>query len=103
MFPQLTAGSAWAILLIDFVISLFAAVLLYYVVLSGLEEKRKTLGLLDGIGISSRQKKYFAYGETILAGCLAIPLGLILGIGILFACIQYLTKFIFLPMILKYT
>lgn len=87
-----TAGSAWAILLIDFVISLFAAVLLYYVVLSGLEEKRKTLGLLDGIGISSRQKKYFAYGETILAGCLAIPLGLILGIGILFACIQYLNK-----------
>lgn len=87
-----TAGSAWAILLIDFVISLFAAVLLYYVVLSGLEEKRKTLGLLDGIGISSRQKKYFAYGETILAGCIAIPLGLILGIGILFASIQYLNK-----------
>lgn len=87
-----TSGSAWAILLIDFVISLFAAVLLYYVVLSGLEEKRKTLGLLDGIGISASQKKYFAYGETILAGCLAIPLGLILGIGILFACIQYLNK-----------
>lgn len=86
------AGSAWAILLVDFVISMFAAVLLYYVILSGLEEKRKILGLLDGIGISSHQKKCFAYGETLLAGCLALPVGMILGIGILFGCIRHLNK-----------
>ena len=49
---EVKAGSAWAIGMIDFVITIFAAVILYYVVLSGMEEKLKTAGLLDGIGIS---------------------------------------------------
>ena len=53
---EVKAGSAWAIGMIDFVITIFAAVILYYVVISGMEEKLKTVGLLDGIGISDGQK-----------------------------------------------
>ena len=45
------AGSAWAIGMIDFVITIFAAVILYYVVISGMEEKLKTVGLLAGANI----------------------------------------------------
>ena len=45
-----TAGSAWAIALIDGVIVLFAAALLYYVVLSGLEEKLKTHPAVEWLG-----------------------------------------------------
>lgn len=89
-----TAGSAWAIALIDGVIVLFAAALLYYVVLSGLEEKLKTLGLLDGIGISDRQKRLYIYGENLLAGCLAVPLGMLLGLAGLAASIRYLNQWV---------
>lgn len=85
-----TAGSAWAILLLDFVIALFAAALLYYASLSGMEEKLKITGLLDGIGISEKQKLGFAFGENLLAGCLAIPAGVLLGLLALSASIRWL-------------
>lgn len=84
------AGSAWAILLLDFVIALFGAALLYYVSLSGMEEKLKITGLLDGIGISEGQKLCFAFGENLLAGCVAIPVGILLGIAALALSIRWL-------------
>ncbi|WP_143468819.1 ABC transporter permease [Lachnoclostridium sp. An118] len=84
------AGSAWAILLLDFVIALFGAALLYYVSLSGMEEKLKITGLLDGIGISEGQKLCFAFGENLLAGCVAIPAGILLGIAALAFSIRWL-------------
>ena len=91
-----TAGSAWAIILIDIVIVFFAAALLYYVVLSGLEEKLKTLGLLDGIGVSDQQKRIYIYGENVLAGMLAVPLGTVFGLGTLAVSIRQLNQW-FLP------
>lgn len=91
---QTTAGSLVAIILMDVVIVLFAAALLYYVVLSGLEEKLKTLGLLDGIGISDRQKRLYIYGENLLAGLLAVPLGTLLGMGGLAVSIRYLNQWV---------
>ena len=90
------AGSAWAVILIDIVIVFFAAALLYYAVLSGMEEKLKTLGLLDGIGISDQQKRLYIYGENLLAGMLAVPIGTILGLLALAVSIRYLNQW-FLP------
>lgn len=87
-----TAGSAWSILLLDFVIILFAAVMLYYVVLSGLSEKLRTVGLLDGIGISDKQKKIYVFGENILAGLVAVPLGMVLGFAALAVGVDFLNE-----------
>lgn len=89
------AGSAWAILLLDFVIALFGAALLYYVSLSGMEEKLKITGLLDGIGISEGQRLCFAFGENLLAGCVAIPAGILLGIAALALSIRWLGERLF--------
>ena len=89
------AGSAWAILLLDFVIALFGAALLYYVSLSGMEEKLKITGLLDGIGISEGQRLCFAFGENLLAGCVAIPAGILLGIVALALSIRWLGERLF--------
>lgn len=89
-------GSAVSIILMDFVIILFTAVLLYYIVLSGLEDKLKTAGLLDGIGISPMQKNFYLTGELWLAGFLAIPLGCILGLLVLMITIRKLNS-LFLP------
>ena len=86
------AGSAWAIGMIDFVITIFAAVILYYVVISGMEEKLKTVGLLDGIGISDGQKRLYIYGENLLAGALAVPLGMGLGLLALFLSCRELNE-----------
>ena len=89
---EVKAGSAWAIGMIDFVITIFAAVILYYVVLSGMEEKLKTAGLLDGIGISDGQKRLYIYGENLLAGVLAVPLGMGLGLLALFLSCRELNE-----------
>ena len=89
------AGSAWAILLLDFVIALFGAALLYYVSFSGMEEKLKITGLLDGIGISEGQRLCFAFGENLLAGCVAIPAGILLGIAALALSIRWLGERLF--------
>ena len=55
-----------------------------------MEEKLKITGLLDGIGISEKQKLGFAFGENLLAGCLAIPAGVLLGLLALSASIRWL-------------
>lgn len=89
---EVKAGSAWAIGMIDFVITIFAAVILYYVVISGMEEKLKTVGLLDGIGISDGQKRLYIYGENLLAGVLAVPLGMGLGLLALFLSCRELNE-----------
>ena len=89
---EVKAGSAWAIGMIDFVITIFAAVILYYVVISGMEEKLKTAGLLDGIGISDGQKRLYIYGENLLAGALAVPLGMGLGLLALFLSCRELNE-----------
>ena len=89
---EVKGGSAWSIGMIDFVITIFAAVILYYVVLSGMEEKLKTAGLLDGIGISDGQKRLYIYGENLLAGVLAVPLGMGLGLLALFLSCRELNE-----------
>ena len=89
---EVKAGSAWAIGMIDFVITIFAAVILYYVVISGMEEKLKTWGFWTGSGSRTGRSASTSTGRTCWPGVLAVPLGMGLGLLALFLSCRELNE-----------
>jgi putative ABC transport system permease protein len=69
------------ILIIMSIIMIGSIVLIYNAFVISLSERSRQLGMLASIGATRNQKRYSVYYEGLFLGILAIPLGVIVGIG----------------------
>lgn len=69
------------VILIDILIAIAAAVLIYNILSISIIERIKQFGLLRSIGITPNQIKVIVLGEGVLFAILLIPIGIILGIN----------------------
>lgn len=68
------------VVIIDIIIALAAAILIYNIFNISIAERVRHFGLLRSIGITPSQIKIIVFGEAILLGIVFIPIGILVGI-----------------------
>lgn len=79
---ELYNNSKKVVIIIDIIIALAAAILIYNIFNISIAERIRHFGLLRSIGITPIQIRVIVFGEAVLLGIIFIPIGIVLGVRI---------------------
>ncbi|MDE7477583.1 MAG: ABC transporter permease, partial [Lachnospiraceae bacterium] len=74
------------------VVIIFSVIVLYNIFQVGIIQKVQEYGKLKAIGATRKQMKQIIFREGMYLACIGIPLGLLLGIGVAKAVMDYFAR-----------